>query len=86
MKQVLVYVALVIALAALGLGLLWIAGQLLVGVSGILANIADIVLSLIWFLVLAIVLGGASYFITSTWRPSKSKIIYIADGRTETVK
>lgn len=84
MKQVLIYVGLVIALAAIGLGLLWVAGQLLVGLSSIIANIAELLLSLIWFLVLAFVLGGASYFITSTWRPSQSKVTYIAEGRVET--
>lgn len=57
-------------LAVVALTVLWLAGQLLVGVGGVAVSTAGVLLKLLWFLSITALLGGLVYFVASAWRPA----------------
>ena len=71
MTRVLLFVAGIFLLAVTALGVLWLAGQVLVGVGAVLAGAAGALLRLLWFLALAGVVGGLTYFGSTAWRPGR---------------
>lgn len=71
MTRVLLFVAGIFLLAVTALGVLWLAGQVLVGVGAVLAGAAGALLRLLWFLALAGVVGGLTYFVSNAWRPGR---------------
>ena len=60
----------VILLAIAALALVWLLGQLLVGLGAFVVGTAAVLGRLLGFLVFAGVLGGLIYFLASAWRPS----------------
>lgn len=75
----------VLLLALTALGLLWLIGEMLVGVGLLAVGTAGVLARLLWFLVWAGVLGAVVYFVASAWRPPKvtnasaSKVVFTAD-------
>ena len=72
MTRLLLALAGVVLLAVTALGLLWLAGQLLVGAGLIATGVAGVLLRLLWFLSVAGVLSGAVYIVASAWRPARA--------------
>ena len=68
MTRVVVAVIGVLLLAVLGLAAFWLLGQLIVGVGAFLVGTAGVLAGLIKFLLLAGILCGLVYFVTSSWR------------------
>ncbi|WP_029479283.1 hypothetical protein [Deinococcus frigens] len=60
----------VILLAIAALALVWLLGQLLVGLGAFVVGTAAVLWRLLGFLILAGALGGLVYFLASAWRPS----------------
>ncbi|GAA5512139.1 hypothetical protein Dcar01_00853 [Deinococcus carri] len=71
MTRVLFALAGVVLLALTALALVWLAGQLLVGLGAFVVGLAAVLARLLRFLLLAGVLGGLAYFIASAWRPAR---------------
>ena len=69
MLRVLIALLGVLLLACTALALVWLAGQLLAGMGLLLVGTAGVLLRLLWFLLLAGVLGGLVFFVTNAWRP-----------------
>ncbi|WP_034384232.1 hypothetical protein [Deinococcus sp. YIM 77859] len=69
MTRLLLALAGVVLLAVVALALVWLAGQLLVGVGSFVVGAAQVLWRLLGFLLLAGLLGGLTYFIASAWRP-----------------
>ena len=69
MTRILLGLAGVVLLAVVALGFIWLAGQLLLGVGALAVGTAGVLLRLLWFFVVAGVLGGAAYFVANAWRP-----------------
>ena len=57
-------------LAVTALAVIWLAGQVLAGLGLVVAGTAGVLFKLLWFLIVAGVLGGLVYFVTSAWRPA----------------
>ena len=72
MTRLLFALAGVALLAVTALGVLWLAGELLVGAGLLAVGTAGILLKLLWFLLVVGVLGGLTYFVASAWRPARS--------------
>lgn len=72
MSRLLLALAGVVLLAVTALGLIWLVGQLLVGVGALAVGTAGVLLKLLWFLVVAGLVGGAVYFVSNAWRPAPS--------------
>lgn len=70
MTRILLALAGVALLAVVALTVLWLAGQLLVGVGSVAVSTAGVMLKLLWFLSLSALLGGLVYFVASAWRPA----------------
>lgn len=70
MLRVLIALLGVLLLACTALALVWLAGQLLAGMGLLLVGTAGVLLRLLWFLLLAGVLGGLVFFVTNAWRPA----------------
>ena len=68
MTRLLVALLGVLLLALLGLAGLWMLGQLLSGVGAFVVGAARVLAGLMRFLLLAGVLCGVVYFVTSSWR------------------
>ncbi|KEF35034.1 MULTISPECIES: hypothetical protein [Deinococcus] len=62
----------VLLLALLALALVWLAGQLLVGLGAFVVGTAQVLWRLLGFLASAGFFGGLAYFVASAWRPSRS--------------
>ncbi|CAM3172057.1 hypothetical protein DESA109040_00745 [Deinococcus saxicola] len=60
----------VVLLAIAALALVWLLGQLLVGLGAFVVGTAAVLWRLLGFLILAGALGGLVYFLASAWRPS----------------
>ena len=60
----------VILLAVTALAMIWMAGHVLAGLGRVVAGTAGVLFKLLWFLIVAGVLGGLVYFVTSAWRPA----------------
>ncbi|GGO17996.1 hypothetical protein [Deinococcus humi] len=60
----------VVLLAVAALSLVWLLGQLLVGLGAFVVGTAAVLWRLLGFLILAGTLGGLAYFLASAWRPS----------------
>lgn len=75
MSRVLLFLAGVIIMALLALCIIWLAGQLALGIGLLLVGLSDIFFKLLWFCLLSGLLGGVAYFITSAWRPVRSAVI-----------
>jgi hypothetical protein len=60
----------VVLLAIAALSLVWLLGQLLVGLGALVVGTAAVLWRLLGFLLVAGVLGGIAYFLASAWRPS----------------
>lgn len=61
----------VVLLAVIALALVWLAGQLLVGLGAFVVGAARVLARLLAFLIAAGLLGGLAYFIASAWRPAR---------------
>ncbi|WP_205750484.1 hypothetical protein [Deinococcus fonticola] len=61
----------VILLAVVALGVMWLAGQLLVGVGVAALGTAGVLLRLLWFVIVAAGLGGVVFFVANAWRPTR---------------
>lgn len=72
MLRVLIALLGVLLLACTALALVWLAGQLLAGMGLLLVGTAGVLLRLLWFLLLAGVLGGLVFFVTNAWRPASA--------------
>ncbi len=62
-------------LALVALGVLWLAGQVLLGIGVFAVGLAGVLLRLLWFLLVAGALGGAVYFVSSAWRPAANRAV-----------
>ncbi|GBF04873.1 hypothetical protein DAERI_030039 [Deinococcus aerius] len=71
MTRLLIALAGVVLLAVTALALVWLAGQLLVGLGAFVVGMAGVLARLLRFLVVAGLLGGLTYFIASAWRPAR---------------
>lgn len=60
----------VVLLAITALALVWLLGQVLVGVGAFVVGAAGVLSRLLWFLVFTGFLAGLVYFFTSAWRPA----------------
>lgn len=69
MTRLLLGLAGVVLLAVVALALIWLAGQVLVGVGALAVGTAGVLLKLLWFLVVVTLLGGLVYFVANAWRP-----------------
>ena len=58
----------VLLLAVLALAAFWLLGQLIVGVGAFLVGAVGVLAGLLKFLLVAGVLCGLVYFVTSSWR------------------
>lgn len=70
MSRVILALLGVILLAVVALALLWLLGQLMVGVGAFVVGTAAVLSRLLWFLIVTGVLSGLVYFVTSAWRPA----------------
>lgn len=70
MTRILLALAGVVLLAVTALGLIWLAGELLMGVGVLAVGTAGMLLKLLWFLTVAGLLGGMVYFVSNAWRPT----------------
>lgn len=70
MTRLLLGFAGVILLAIVALAVIWLVGQVLVGVGGIAVGAAGVLLKVLWFLMVAALLGGLVYFVANAWRPA----------------
>lgn len=59
-----------VLLAVTALAAVWLAGQLLSGLGAFIVGASTVLWRLLWFLVMATVLGGLVFFVASAWRPS----------------
>ncbi|ABF45458.1 MULTISPECIES: hypothetical protein [Deinococcus] len=71
MTRLLFALAGVVLLALTALALLWLAGELLVGLGAFVVGTAAVLARLLRFLLLAGGLGGLAYFLASAWRPAR---------------
>ncbi|GAA5532592.1 hypothetical protein E5F05_13900 [Deinococcus metallilatus] len=71
MTRLLFALAGVVLLALTALALLWLAGQLLVGLGAFVVGVTAVLVRLLSFLIVAGGLGGLAYFIASAWRPAR---------------
>ncbi len=62
----------VVLLAVAALSLVWLLGQMLVGLGAFVVGTAAVLWRLLGFLILAGALGGLAYFLASAWRPSSA--------------
>lgn len=69
MTRLLLSLAGVILLAVVALAVIWLVGQVLVGAGSLAVGTAGVLLKLLWFLVVAALLGGLVYFVANAWRP-----------------
>ncbi|WP_229752868.1 hypothetical protein [Deinococcus aerophilus] len=60
----------VVLLAVVSLALVWLLGQVLVGLGVFVVGLAAVLSRLLWFLIVAGALAGLVYFLASAWRPS----------------
>lgn len=60
----------VVLLAIAALALVWLLGQVLVGLGAFVVGTVGVLWRLLGFLILAGALGGLVYFLASAWRPS----------------
>ncbi len=60
----------VVLLAVAALALVWLLGQLLVGLGAFVVGTAGVLWRLLGFLIVVAGLGGLVYFLASAWRPS----------------
>lgn len=60
----------VVLLAIAALSLVWLLGQLLVGLGAFVVGTAAVLWRLLGFLIVVGALGGLAYFLASAWRPS----------------
>lgn len=60
----------VILLAVTALALVWLAGQLLVGLGVFVVGAAGVLGRLLWYLAFTGVLAGIVFFVASAWRPA----------------
>ncbi|MFB9994880.1 hypothetical protein ACFFLM_23300 [Deinococcus oregonensis] len=60
----------IILLAVAALALVWLAGQLLVGLGVFVVGAAGVLGRLLWYLALTGVLAGIVFFVASAWRPA----------------
>lgn len=60
----------VVLLAVAALALVWLLGQLLVGLGAFVVGAAGVLWRLLGFLIVVGGLGGLVYFLSSAWRPS----------------
>ncbi|WP_027482138.1 hypothetical protein [Deinococcus pimensis] len=58
----------VVTAALVALAAIWLLGQLLQFLGVFLAGLAGVLAGLLWFLVLAVLLGGLAYFLASVYR------------------
>ena len=72
MTRVLIALAGVVLLAVTALAAVWLAGQLLAGLGAFVVGASTVLWKLLWFLVMATVLGGLVLFVTSAWRPGSA--------------
>lgn len=70
MSRFLLGLAGIVLLAVTALALIWVAGQVLVGVGVLAVGTAGVMLRLLWFLIVAAGLGGLVYFVANAWRPT----------------
>ncbi|WP_188963846.1 hypothetical protein [Deinococcus aquiradiocola] len=68
MTRLLVALLGVVLLAILALAAVWLLGQVLGGLGAFVVAAASVLAGLLKFLLLAGVLCGAVYFVTSSWR------------------
>ncbi|UQN06385.1 hypothetical protein [Deinococcus sp. QL22] len=60
----------VILLAVTALALVWLAGQVLVGLGVFVVGAAGVLGRLLWYLAFTGVLAGIVFFVASAWRPA----------------
>lgn len=60
----------IILLAVTALALVWLAGQLLVGLGVFVVGAAGVLGRLLWYLAFTGVLAGIVFFVASAWRPA----------------
>ena len=70
MSRVVLALVGVLLLAVTALALIWVLGQLLVGVGVVVVGTAGVLSRLLWFLVFTGLLSGLVYFVASAWRPA----------------
>ena len=70
MARVILALVGVLLLAVTALALIWVLGQLLVGVGVVVVGTAGVLSRLLWFLVFTGLLSGLVYFVASAWRPA----------------
>lgn len=70
MARLILAVVGVVLLAVAALSLVWLLGQLLVGLGAFVVGTAAVLWRLLGFLLVAGALGGLAYFLASAWRPS----------------
>lgn len=61
----------VVLLAVVALGLVWLLGQLLVGMGAFVVATVGVLSRLLWYVVFTGLLAGLVYFIASAWRPAR---------------
>ncbi|BDP41499.1 hypothetical protein DAETH_14680 [Deinococcus aetherius] len=71
MTRLLLALAGVLLLAVVALTLVWLAGQLLVGLGSFVVGTAGILGRLLGYLLGTGLLAGLAYFLASAWRPTK---------------
>ncbi|WP_240740781.1 hypothetical protein [Deinococcus sp. Arct2-2] len=60
----------IILLAVTALALVWLAGQVLVGLGVFVVGAAGVLGRLLWYLAFTGVLAGIVFFVASAWRPA----------------
>ena len=75
MTRILLALAGVVLLAVTALGLIWLFGQVLLGVGALAVGTAGVLLRLLWFFVVTGLLGGVAYFVANAWRPGLRSVV-----------
>ncbi|MFC4637059.1 hypothetical protein [Deinococcus hohokamensis] len=70
MTRMLFALAGVVLLAITALAVVWLVGEILAGLGAFVVGASVVLWKLLWFLILAGVLGGLVFFVTSAWRPA----------------
>lgn len=82
----------VILLAVTALALVWLAGQLLLGLGVFVVGAVGVLGRLLWYLTFTGVLAGIVFFVASAWRPAsrvapvQAQVRPAAGARTKSVK
>lgn len=73
------------ALAAIGLGLggLWLLGEIMIGLGMVAVSTAALLTRLILFVLVGSFCSGAVYVVASAWRPAATQVPLMTEPRTK---